>query len=369
MKITKRRGFIKNITFAIFSMSFLLPFKSIFGFTKGYPPSWIEILEIAKWCPTVHNLQPQKLRIISETEAHLYYNPKRLLPIGDPKSIFATVTMGIFIEHLSIAAGYFGYQVNLTEVFEDISINQSDNTLFARLQLSERKIKETIDSSLITKRRTSRNNYDGMPITTTLFRAMKNESAKFNNEFFHTSDKELIELITKINKDALFDDLDNNLMREELDNLFRYNKKDAVLKKDGLWSRCMGFSGVLLKSVFQNHEKWTKGISKILLKETYISSFKGTSSIAWFGGEFKNTNDYLNCGRMMARCWLLITKEGAYIHPYGSLVTNKKANEKINAEFTQPSLGKEIWMIFRVGYSKTPTRSYRLETKNYIIKT
>ena len=113
MKITKRRGFIKNITFATFSMSFLLPFKSIFGFTNSFPPSWIEILEIAKWCPTVHNLQPQKLKIISETEAHLYYNPKRLLPIGDPKSIFATVTMGIFIEHLSIAAAIERCSMNI----------------------------------------------------------------------------------------------------------------------------------------------------------------------------------------------------------------------------------------------------------------
>ena len=369
MKITKRRAFIKHITFATFSMSFLLPFRSIFGFTNSLPPSWIEILEIAKWCPTVHNLQPQKLRIISETEAHLYYDPKRLLPMGDPKSIFATVAMGIFIEHLSIAAGYFGYQVNLIEVFEDISVNQSDDTLFAKLQLSERKIKETIESSLITKRRTSRNNYDGMPVSTSLFDTLSNESAKFNNEFFLTSDKQFIELIKKINQEALFDDLNNKQIREELDNLFRYNKKDAALKKDGLWSRCMGFGGALLKSVFQNHEKWTKGISRILLKETYISSFKGTSSIGWFGGDFKNTNDYLNCGRMMARCWLLITKEGAYIHPFGSLVTNKKANEKINAAFTQPTVGKEIWMIFRVGYSKTPTRSYRLETKNYLIKT
>ena len=368
MQTTKRRWFIKRITFATFSMSFLLPFKSIFGFTNSLPPSWIEILDIAKWCPTVHNLQPQKLRIISETEAHLYYNPKRLLPIGDPKSIFATVAMGIFIEHLSIAAGYFGYQVNLIEVFEDISVNQSDDTLFAKLQLSERRVKETIESSLITKRRTSRNNYDGMPISTRLFDTMKNESGKFNNEFFHTSDKQLIEKITKINQDALFDDLDNNPIREELDNLFRYNKKDAALKKDGLWSRCMGFSGVLLRSVFQNHKKWTKGISKILLKETYVSSFKGTSSIGWFGGNFKNKNDYLNCGRMMARCWLLITKEGAYIHPFGSLVTNEKANDKINAVFTQPTGRKEIWMIFRLGYSKTPSRSYRLETKNYLIK-
>ena len=39
----------------------------------------------------------------------------------------------------------------------------------------------------------------------------------------------------------------------------------------------------------------------------------------------KNTEDYLNCGKMMARCWLLITKKKAYIQPFGSLVTNPNA--------------------------------------------
>jgi hypothetical protein len=367
MRKNYRRGFIKNITLAIFSLSFITPFKSILGSVKNLPPSWIELVDIAKWCPTVHNLQPQKLKIISSTEAHLFYDPKRLLPIGDPKSIFSTVAMGIFIEHLSIAAGYFGYQVNLTEVSNDISAKKSENTLFAKLQLSERTTKEAIESSLIAKRRTSRSNYDGTPVSASLLNTLKNESVNFNNEFFHTSDKQFIELIKEINQEALFDDLNNNPIREELDNLFRYSKKEAALKKDGLWARCMGFSGVLLKSIFKSHEKWTKGISKILLKETYISSFKGTSSVGWFGGDFKNTNDYLNCGRMMARCWLLITKQGAYIHPFGSLITNERANKKINTTFKQPTQEKEIWMIFRLGYSKTPTRSYRLATKKYLI--
>ena len=72
---------------------------------------------------------------------------------------------------------------------------------------------------------------------------------------------------------------------------------------------------------------------------------------------------------MMARCWLLITQKGAYIHPFGSLVTNPKANKKINHAFTQPNKGKDIWMVFRIGYSKTPTRSYRLETNDYLINT
>ena len=64
-----------------------------------------------------------------------------------------------------------------------------------------------------------------------------------------------------------------------------------------------------------------------------------------------------------------ITQRRAFIKTiaFGSLVTNKEAYKKINTTFTQPAKTKEIWMIFRLGYSKTPTSSFRLETKNYII--
>jgi len=365
MQKKNRRKFIKNLAFTTFSMSLLYPIKKIFS-NERIPP-WIELLEMAKWCPTIHNLQPQKLKIISAKEAHLYYDPKRLLPVGDPKSVFTTVAMGIFIEHLSIVAGYFGYQVKIVELFDDISIERSKITLFARLQLAPRKTTEEIKRNLILKRRTSRKNYNGEPIQSNLLKIIKDESAKFDNEFFHTTTDKSIKLIKKINQEALFDDLNNHLIRKELDNLFRYNKNDAEFKKDGLWSKCMGFSGKLLKSVFQKHEKWVKGINKVLLKETYIASFNGTTTVGWFGGDFKTKKDYLNCGQMMARCWLLITKEGAYIQPFGSLITNTEANKKINNLFTQPKADKEIWMIFRLGYSKKPARSYRLKTNDYII--
>ena len=367
MNTKRRRSFLKQITCGAFFFTFLAPLRSIMGFSKKTPPSWMQLLEVAKWCPTVHNLQPQKIKIISEKSALVYYDPKRLLPVGDPKSIFATVTMGIFIEHLSIAASHFNYKVEITKVFDDISIRKKNNTVFAKIKLSRRRDKEEIDSGLIKKRRTSRINYDGKPISNYLINTIKKESARFNNEFFCSSNKQLISNIKKINQEALFEDLNHDPIRKELDNLFRYNKKDAALQRDGLWSRCMGFTGSLLKSVFQNHTKWTKGIRKHFLKETYISSFKGTASVGWFGGSFKNTEDYLNCGKMMARCWLLITKKKAYIQPFGSLVTNPNAYKKINTKFTQPSKGKDIWMVFRIGYSKLPARSYRLETKDYLI--
>ena len=39
-----------------------------------------------------------------EQRLHLYYDPGRALPVGDPKGIFVTVALGVFIRHLSIAA-------------------------------------------------------------------------------------------------------------------------------------------------------------------------------------------------------------------------------------------------------------------------
>lgn len=366
-----RRIFIKNTSLGLFSIALLNPFKQIWALTKNEPlttPSWRELVEIARWCPTVHNLQPHQLKVISKTEAELFYDPNRLLPVGDPNSIFSTVAMGIFIEHLSIVSLSFGFKVDTTKIYAPISTKSTEPTLFAKLTLSPSKEKETLGIELIKKRRTSRIGYDGKALSQSTVEILKTHSKKYNQEFFHSSDKKFIDMIVELNQKTLFEDLESKPNREELDKLFRYHKKDAETKKDGLWSKCMGFSGSLLKSVFQNHEKWTKGIRKKMLSKNYKSSFDGTCSICWMSGKFENTTDWLESGKYFARNWLLLTKEGAYIQPTGSLITNIGAYQKMKMMLPPPKNGNVIWMAFRAGYSKTPARSYRLSTDEIIIK-
>ena len=366
MNNNNRRNFIKKLSFASIGLSIINPLgKQLFGFNKI--PSWVDLLEIAKWCPTIHNLQPQKLKIISENEAHLYYDPKRLLPYGDPDSVFATVAMGVFIEHLSISAGHYGYTVKINKIFDDISVNKKEDTLFAILKLKKSNIKEPIEASLIKKRRTSRVKYNNIAVKKNILNKLKKEAQLFDNNFYYTQDDELINSLKKINQEALFDDLANDDIRKELDSLFRYNKGDAEIKQDGLWAKCMGFGGGLLKSVFQTHERWTKGLPKIILRNTYMSSFVGTKTICWYRSSFENTIDYIKNGRMFARSWLHLTDHKLYMHPFGSLVTNSSAHEKIKAKFYNKKNNNPIWMIFRIGYSQTPARSYRMKTNKFLI--
>ncbi len=330
-------------------------------------PPWKELVDYARWCPTVHNLQPHKIKIISESEAELYYDPARLLPVGDPDSIFITIAMGIFVEHLSIAASPYKTKVEIDQVFEPIKTTATGYTLFAKLKLISSLENEELSRDLIQKRRTSRLHYDGTPLKQEALDKIKKQAEAFEHEFFASSEKEFVDLMIELNRQTLFEDLKSKADRDELYKLFRYTKEEAAAKKDGLWAKCMGFSGSLLRSVFLHHERWEKGLRKKILGNQYKASFKGTATICWFGGKFNDTNDWLNAGKMLARTWLLITKENAYIHPFGSLITNEGAYKKINEKLIQPKENKKIWMIFRAGYSAEPTRSYRLSTEEILI--
>ena len=370
MILHSRRKLLKNSFIAALSVTVFRPFQKLFAssYNKEKTPSWVELVEYARWCPTVHNLQPHKVKIVSETEAELYYDPARLLPVGDPNAIFVTVAMGVFAEHLSIAAAEYGKKVLLTEVPAPIETGGTELRLFARLRLVAADEKEELQRELILKRRTSRLHYDGMPLQEKTVSKLKKEAEKFDHDLFYSSEQDLVDYVIKLNEDTLFEDLSSKADCEELDHLFRYSEKEAKEHKDGLWAKCMCFPGFLMKAVFEHPQRWHKGLRKEFLLKHYKKAFKGTASVCWIEGKFDNTNDWLQAGRVLARTWLLITKENAYIHPFGSLITNKEAYKKINIKFTQPREGKKIWMIFRAGYSKEPARSFRLNTDEIIIK-
>jgi len=369
MKKQTRRSFIKNSALSAGSLFLLSPLKALFA--QELPakeiPTWRFLVEIAKWCPTVHNLQPHQIKAISTTEAELYYNPKRLLPVEDPQSIFSTVALGVFIEHLSIVAASFGYSITVERLFEPLSTKKTTSTLFAKLKMVPSSKEEQLGLELIKQRRTCRTDYSDLELDDLVIEELKQESINHNQEFFHSADPELADFMTKVNQETLFTDLEDKATREELDSLFRYNEADAENLKDGLWTKCMGFSSKMAKSVFRNHEKWTKGLRKKMLSKHYGSTFKNTKNICWMKGKFEDMKDWVESGRLLARTWLTITKRGAYLQPFGSLITNESAYAQINSRLDQNAGDQKIWMIFRAGYSKQPKRSFRLDTNELII--
>ncbi len=365
MELNTRRTFVKQITTGVFTGILLQPFSRLFAaeVNDSDYPDWKNLVEQARWCPSLHNLQPHQIKIISANEAELYYDPSRLLPTGDPESIFATVALGVFIEHLSIAASSHGMWVRTSEVFDPLSVQSTGPTLFAKLKILPQTRKEEINPALFQKRMTSREHYNGQPLSEATLEKIKKEANRLKHDFNSSSEEEFIQLMIDLNHQTLLEDLQSEADRKELNALFRYSAKEAETKKDGLWARCMGLSESVMKSVFQLNKKSSE---KKLLKQ-YKASFGGTCTLCWFAGKFDNTGDWLNAGHMLARTWLKLTEDGAYIQPIVSLITNKTANAKINEKIGSEDNTKKTWFIFRAGYSKEPTRSYRLDSDQIII--
>ena len=112
---------------------------------------WLDLLEYARWTPSPHNVQAWKLKIISETEADLYYEPKRLLPVTDPTGCFSVMGFAMFIDSLSLAANAQGLKVEAKYQKKDFDFKSPIPVLFANLKLVPTSEKESLDKELIKK--------------------------------------------------------------------------------------------------------------------------------------------------------------------------------------------------------------------------
>jgi hypothetical protein len=63
------------------------------------------------------------------------------------------------------------------------------------------------------------------------------------------------------------------------------------------------------------------------------------------------------------RFWLELARRALYIHPFGNLVTNPQAKSRVRAL----SGIDDIWLVFRIGYTDEPPRSFRRSADKVLI--
>ena len=70
----------------------------------------------------------------------------------------------------------------------------------------------------------------------------------------------------------------------------------------------------------------------------------------------------------MARWWLTMTKHGLYLHPFGSVITNKEAHQLMLEHFNENEVRKNpLWMLVRMGYGEKPPQAQRMPLEKMVI--
>ena len=365
----KRREFFNMA--CLFSGALLFPFSKLFGknfLSKNDERIWTDLIEYARWCPSPHNVQPWKMKLVSNTEAHLYYDPARLPFIVDGTSSFTTAGMGMFIECLDISARPLGYKVVTEyETEKQMDASAKEFRLFAKLYLAETNEKSNYDRELIIQRKTSRLQYDGRVLDPSIVTTLATEAAKGGYNFMYSSEKDLINYCIRLNNQTVLTRANEKEACQEMCKWIRTTDQEAAEKKDGWWWRCTGTPAKMLYNFFHHHDrftgKWKTKRSVQMLNKT----MNGTANLAWISGPFENRNDWINAGRMLQRLWLEMTRHNVYMHPFGPVITTPDSNEKFKQKINYDESKGMLWFLVRLGYSNKPPRSFRLDIKDIVM--
>ena len=336
---------------------------------------WKTLLETAIHAPSPHNVQPWRVRILSDDRADLLIEKYRTLPKEDPTGSFIILTMGLFIEALRILAAnrsmqldYELYQSPSQFTPEHIARAEGELLPFAKLSLNRSQEQRAGDDadyhdSLFLTRRTSRISLLPVPVTDEAVEALRNLAREWGQRYEQVSVPETIERILERNIEALFSDLNAPAYHDEIVEWFRFSDRSSRRTRDGLDHRCMNTSRISFWLAAHFPKLMQLPLVRPILRSTYRRQLGIVPTIGMLAGPFWEPASAFETGRFLMRFWLELAKHYLYIHPYGNLVTNKPA-----AQWCEQELGvSDIWLIFKIGFSKEPPQSYRRSVEEVLV--
>jgi nitroreductase len=325
-------------------------------------PPWLDILELAQRAPSPHNVQPWKVAIVSDTECRVYVDPARILPQEDTTGSFITSGMVMYLETMRYSAQNFGYELTYT-ISETYQPNQTNLQEFARVRLQPTTKPAEYNRDVIASRRTSRLGQTKQDVPAAAQEALQRTARHYGAEYGFTAQPVLIEQMLALNVHALFQDLNTPSYHDEIVSWFRFGRRDSRMHKDGLDNRCMQIPlGEYYTSAKMPFILRAPGIRKLFARH-YRKLLGPTYTLGWISGTFWDTADEVTAGKLLTAFWLELTRQGLYIHPFGNLVTNLPARR----EFEAAMAARDVWFVFRIGYTPEPPESYRHSVSQILI--
>jgi len=327
---------------------------------------WTALLDDARLAPSPHNTQPWQLHVLSDAEAELYAVADRTLPTTDADGAFMTAGMGIFVEALDVAAAARGLTVEAEPVYPNLGAGGVGSMLFARLRLTERQGPAEFPLELLEQRRTARGRYDGRAVAPESLAALERVVTSAGHEVRFTSDIDTVQWIVGLNADTVFYDLADDPTRTEIGRWIRTSDREARERRDGFSPRCLGFPGPIVSLFFFRHALFANRPTRWLLRRILVRSMRGTATVGWIEGAWTTPEEHYQSGRMLMRFWLELTRQGLYLQPFGSVITNATAHARMTARLEAEERDTSVWLLLRVGYTAPPPRSLRLATDELV---
>lgn len=352
---------------------------------EGPPGLWAKILDDARHYPSPHNSQPIKVRITGPHTADIFYDLDLGLPAENFGIPFAHVCAGVFLTGLEICASARSYTLAQHRINEEMDFTSSNRLhLLAHVELAA--VASTDAGSptpaarlkTFLTRQTNRRPYDSRVVDSeVLTRCI--EIAKANGQALGvTADRTKVDRIIEINQRTLFSDLENDAVHQEILTWLRTSKRQTAMTGDGLSAETMLIPGWLIGFAMRHRAMWRWPVIGAAIRGAYLKTMRGVPQLAWLTGRFEGPLDYMASGETFLKVWLELTAAGVALHPFGTVITNPESHAALIREIAGPdgpgvnaaAAGEPpfTWMLFRIGYAKTPPQAHRRSLSTMIIE-
>jgi hypothetical protein len=321
---------------------------------KGLEKDEMQILYLASLAPSGHNTQPWTVRILEPKHWVIGSDKKRWLPAVDPENRELFLGIGAFIENLVIAAGTFGYEVDI----QIIAKNALDSNI-ADIRLKRGK---TVDLPLekIRKRRTIRSGYTDQEIKAEDLKYITKHEAKScmapnvptPHSFYFPNNspkgKYLQEGVIEANRTQAFRDP----AQEELANWIRWSNKEAKQYRNGLTPESMeikGFAGLYVRNFYNRESVLKKSFREqtVDITSKQVKTCGGWLVVTSADSKIPTLVEY---GRIFENMLLKIREKMIAIHPMTQMLEEEAWKNRVAKEL---GITGEVQWILRIGYLKS----------------
>jgi len=321
---------------------------------KGFEKDELEILYLASLAPSGHNTQPWIVKIVEPKHWVIGSDKKRWLPAVDPENRELLLSIGAFVENLVLAAGTFGYSVDI----KILAKNSLDSEI-VDIRLEKGK---TVDFPIekIKKRRTVRSGYTDQKIKTEDLKYITKHDAKScmvpnapsPHSFYFPNNspqgKYLQEGTIEANRKQAFRDS----AQEELANWIRWSNKEAKQNRNGLTPESMeikGMGGLFVRNFYNRLSVLKKSFREqtvdIVAKQVKICG-------GWLvvTSQDSSISTLIEYGRVWENMLLKIREKMIAVHPMTQMLEEEPWKKRIAKEL---ALNGEVQWILRIGYLKS----------------
>jgi hypothetical protein len=323
-------------------------------------PPILQALRYGITAPSAHNTQPWRIELDSDTEARLYFDPKRALPATDPPGRQVHISHGTLIELTAIAATGLGYRTEV-ELLPDGEMSLPEfgtkPTAILRLVADPDQALDPLFSQILS-RRSSRLGHLGPPLTGEE-RTRIQTQARFTGVEVGWVPQDLLATVLDIAARAMTIEVNDRALFDETLQWFRFSDQEIAEKGDGLHLDTSGLSGLSLTlgRLFTKPRTWHKSYNRRPYIKGFVDSVRTTRALLTLTTPTNTMRDWITTGRSYVRAQLTADELGLRFQPISQVLQEYPQMDQLRAEMESlmgVDVPAKLQMLVRVGRTQQP---------------